>query len=199
MKDKALKITQLVIGCIAAVVAVFYLVVSIMNLTNLSGNNEAKLNVYIVISALIGLLGVTCFVFVSLFTIKGYIKDFVAKKWAIYGLIGMLCVEVVSTFIGMCFWGFDSALGWIVTVFGIGGVVVLLLSQTGKFDEMVVTVLELVGSAIAFVISIMLLANAGNIVIALDLFLMFFSMAVGVYLLLELIFDQEVKPATKEE
>ena len=199
MKDKALKITQLVIGCIAAVVAVFYLVVSILNLTSLSGDNTATGNVYIVITSLIGLLGVACFVFVSLFTIKGYIKDFVAKKWAIYGLIGMLCVEVLSTFIGMCFWGFGSALGWIVTVFGIGGIVVLVLTLTGKYDEMVVTVLELVGCAISFVISIMLLANARNVGIALDLFLMFFSMAVGVYLILELIFDQEVKPAAKEE
>lgn len=199
MKDKVLKITQLAIGCIAAVVAVFYLVVSILNLTDLSGDNSAKGNIYIVIAALIGLLGVACFVFVSLFTIKGYIKDFVAKKWAIYGLIGMLAIEVLSTFIGMCFWGFGSAMGWIVTVFGIGGIVVLVLTLTNKFDEMVVTVLELVGCAISFVISIMLLANAGNIGIALDLFLMFFSMAVGVYLVLELIFDQEVKPAAKEE
>ena len=119
MKDKALKITQLVIGCIGAVVAVFYLVVSILNLTGLSGDNTAKGNVYIVITSLIGLLGVACFVFVSLFTIKGYIKDFVAKKWAIYVLIWLLCVEVLSTFIGMCFFGFGSALGWIVTVFGI--------------------------------------------------------------------------------
>ena len=198
MNEKILKTSQLVVGCISAMVGIFFLILSIMTLTNLSGENSALANVYLVLIAILGLAFVALMVFVSLYTIKGFVKNVDERKWVLYAICGFLCYEVLSSVLTLCCINVSSALLWIVTIFSLAGLIVIALSIYGSFDQLVKAVLEFFGCGIAFVIAIIAMANSGGLNISANLFVMFNMMACGVYLAFDLVNKQDKKPVTEE-
>lgn len=197
MNKKVVNITYLVAGILTAAVALFYAIAGIISLTNFSSDFDASVNVYIAIIAVLE-FGVACGLAIfSYFIIKEFVNNSITKNKLLYSIAMWFAYEFISLFIWMCFWGFGNAYNWVVLVIAVVGFVVALLSITGSFVGNINKILALVSFGIGFVLSIVLLVDAGGIGIAIDLFLMFMAIAYFLYYLFGMIESGEIK-ATNE-
>ena len=194
MNTKALRIVQLVAGCLAAFVALFFLIEGILFLTDISGEEgTAKWNVYVIIAALLALAAATGLAIFGTYLILSFVRNQDGKKLAFFTLLTYLGYEVISTFITMCFFGFNQGLPWVVVVFGIGGAVVLLLSVLLNLDKVTSGVLGFVGCGLGFIVSTMCLSNTGGLDVATELFSMFTIIAVAVLFIFQFILEYNSK------
>ena len=200
MNKKTVSIVSLVSGVLTAVVALFYLISGIINLTNFSSNNGAKANSYIAISAVIILAVAALLGLFSYFIIKKYTSNSECGSVMAFPSLVYFCYAVISIFIGMIFWGFDNARGWVLIVLSVAGAVLLILSLVGSLDNLVKNVLALIAIGIGFVMSIISLTNTDGIGVALNIFLMFMFIAYFLYYLFNmLVNDQANGTQAKEE
>ncbi len=187
MDKKVVNITYLVAGILTAAVALFYAIAGIISLTNFSSDFDASVNIYIAILAVLE-FGIACGLAIfSYFIIKEFVNNSITKNKLLYSIAMWFAYEFISLFIWMCFWGFGNAYNWVVLVIAVAGFVVALLSITGSFVGNINKILALVSFGIGFVLSIVLLVDAGGIGIAIDLFLMFMAIAYFLYYLFDLI------------
>ena len=200
MDKKVVNITYLVAGILTAVVALFYAIAGIISLTHFSSDLDASVNIYIAIMAVLE-FGIACGLAIfSYFIIKEFVSNSITKNKLLYSIAMWFAYEFINLFIWMCFWGFGNAYNWVLLVIAVVGFVVALLSITGSFVGNINKILALVSFGIGFVLSIVLLVDAGGIGIAIDLFLMFMVIAYFLYYLFGMIESGEIKTTneTKE-
>ena len=188
MNKKAVSITSLVAGILTAVVALFFAIAGIMELTKLSSQLDAKFNIFYVLASVLDFALAAFLGILSYFIIRDYLKNAEGKKWVLYASGVYFLYEIVGLLLFMCiFTAFDSARNWVILVFAVAGCVVALLSVMGTFKGYTAKILAFVPFVIGFILSVILLVNAGGFSIAVDLFLLFTFVSYFLYYLFDLI------------
>lgn len=163
MNKKTQSIFSLVVGCLSALVALFYLIEAIIGLTRIGNyGGDATLIIYAVLSILVSLCATAgmCFCGVKLilnFT-KGvdepkFIKLTAVVFFAYHAVVGLLFfffyIEAIAYF------GVDVWLNLIVAIIGL---VLALIAVFAKFDNKVNPVFNIVVQVFGFVAAIIFLA-----------------------------------------
>ena len=193
MNKNTVKITSLVAGILTAIIAVFYFVVTIQSLFNFNGDAGAKYNIYLVIfilevAAVCALLGLFSFLI-----IKKFIKNNDDSSYMLAPAMVLFAYGVLGTFIGMCFWGFDSANSWISLIFNAIALALIIVAKFAQLDKMISGIFVLIALGIGFIFSIVNLTNTGGIYIAIYIFEMFMFAAYFVYYLFNMLVDGTFK------
>lgn len=189
MNKQVVKIVSLVAGILAAIVAVFLFVFGILCIQNFSNNAEAKWNVYntfLMILYLAAAAGIGLF---GALIIINFVKGSEDDKFMSLPALVAYAFYFISTFIAMCFWGFDTAAGWVVLIFYCAAIALLLVAKFANLNKLVSGILVLVAIGIGFVFSIYDLTQTGGVGIALGIFEMFMFIAIFLYYLFKMIVD----------
>lgn len=163
MNKKTQSIFSLVAGCFAALVALFYLIEAIIELTRIGNyGGDATLIVYAVLGILVSLCATAgmCFCGVKLilnFT-KGvdepkFIKLIAVVFFAYHAVVGLLFFFFFIE--GIEYFGVDIWLNLIVAIIGL---VIALIAVFAKFDDKVNPVFNIVVQVFGFVAAIIFLA-----------------------------------------
>ena len=193
MNKKTVSITALVAGIITAIVALFYLIIGIREFFYFDFNNEAKNNIYYITnsSELIA-LGTLLGIF-SIFIIKKYFSNDNNKKYMDLPAMIYFAAVVITTFVAMCFWGFDKSNSWVALIFSVVGFVFLLFVRLEKVSTPTCGILILIALLIGFVLTIINLASSSGVGIALNIFVMFMFVAYFLYYLFDMLVDGSLK------
>ena len=191
MNKNTVKVSSLVAGILTAIVAVFYFVVTIQSLFNFNG--DAKSNIYLVIfilevATICALLGLFSFLI-----IKKFIKNNDDSSYMLAPAMVLFAYGVLGTFIGMCFWGFDSANSWISLIFNSIALALIIVAKFAQLDKMISGIFVLIALGIGFIFSIVNLTNTGGIYIAIYIFEMFMFAAYFVYYLFNMLVEGTFK------
>ena len=191
MNKNTVKVSSLVAGILTAIVAVFYFVVTIQSLFNFNG--DAKSNIYLVIfilevATVCALLGLFSFLI-----IKKFIKNNEDTSYMLAPAMVLFAYGVLGTFIGMCFWGFDSANSWISLIFNSIALALIIVAKFAQLDKMISGIFVLIALGIGFIFSIVNLTNTGGIYIAIYIFEMFMFAAYFVYYLFNMLVEGTFK------
>lgn len=190
MNAKTVKVSSLVASCLIAVVAVFSLISSILKFTDINSNYEAKVNVYFIIIGLLTLVATAAYCFSALLGFKNYLNNKNDKDYSYLATCTYLGFLVLTDFLTMCFFGFDTAKGWVVLVLAIGAIVLLALSKYGKFENKILNpIFVLISVVLSFVIVVVELAYSNGFDIATNIFNMFMFMGIFIYLLFDFLLN----------
>lgn len=196
MNKKTLNIVSIVVGGIAALVAVFFFVKTIIALTDYasgSWDGVVKYNIYVTICAILFALLAVALGFAAFKLIKGFLdKKDAAVEAIAFPVIAYLAYEAIFNFNGMCFWGFDSGRAWATLILAAGGAVVALLALFMKgLAANVKSILLIVASGLAFVVAIMALTNVGGFDTAVYVFTMLLYVATTCYFIFDIVVSQQ--------
>ena len=179
-KKKLGNILNLVIAAFAILSAIFSLVNCIKTLTSL-GDNGVKANIWLVIAAIL-MLALT--VGLALFGVKlllPFLKGEEDSNSTTFILLTYFGYEVIINFLNMCFWTFKSTSCWLMVVFGLIGLVLIVVNMFGSVEDLIEKVLNICVLVAAFLCTIFGLVYGSGITIALYIFLMFMVLAMVLY------------------
>jgi len=174
MNKKSLNYFNLAIGTLACVSTLFFIIESILTLTYISGSNDARVNVYLIVDAVILLLAAAGFGFASLLLIRGFVdKKECSDKLTLFASVYFL-FEVLANIINMCFiTTFRNAPAWVITIFSLIGLVLINLKFIKKFDKKTSLIIDSLAAALGFVLTIVVLVYTGNgVAVAREIFIM---------------------------
>ena len=173
MNKKSLNYFNLVIGTLACVSALFFIIQSILSLTSINGNYEAKANVFLVVAALLLLLAAAGFGFAAVLLIRGFVdKKECSDKLTVFACVYFL-FEVLANIINMSFITFNNAPAWVVTIISLIGLVLVNLKFFKKFDKKTELIIDLIAATLGFVLTIVVLVYTTNgVAIAREIFIM---------------------------
>lgn len=197
MKETVLKVFTFAIGCVAALVCIFYFVSGIICLTNL-GDADGKWIVYLILIALLDLAAAAGMGYGAFVIVKGFLASEDKKNVSKFLMLVAFCECVLGNLIFICFGGYESGWAWALLVLAAIGLVAILLAMFANFNDKVKFFLHAGAAAWGFVLSIVLLANAGGISIALYVFMMFMFLGILGYSITELVFDNTGNSSKKE-
>lgn len=186
MNKKTLNVVSLIAGCMAAAVALFYVINTIICLTKFSSELGAKYNILIAIYAVLFLAASALLAIVGVFIIK----DFVDKKEEkpsrlIYAGFIFFALTALLNLVSVCFNNGGSAMNWVMLVFGVAGMVLALLIEMAKFEGNMKSIFAMVLAGLGFVLVIVQLAGGAD---TLGVFTALFIMALFVSVFLYFLF-----------
>ena len=198
MNKNLVKITAFVSGIITALVALFYAIAGIIDLTKFDGNAGVKYNVYIALSAVLAIAVAAALGIISYFVIKEFIKNEESKKhWFLCATATYFTYTVVGTLIVMIvFNSWDSAMNWVRMVFSVAGCVLAVVALMGKVNNNNSKIVAAISVVIAFVVVVLGLVNATGLGIAIGVFLLFMFISYFVYYVFEMVLDGTFKANT---
>ena len=163
MNKKTLNVVSLIAGCMAAAVALFYVINTIICLTKFSSELGAKYNILIAIYAVLFLAASALLAIVGVFIIK----DFVDKKEEkpsrlIYAGFIFFALTALLNLVSVCFNNGGSAMNWVMLVFGVAGMVLALLIEMAKFEGNMKSIFAMVLAGLGFVLVIVQLAGGAD-------------------------------------
>lgn len=191
MNKNLVKITAFVAGIITALVALFYAIAGILDLTHFDGQAGARYNVYVALSAVFAFAAAAGLGIISYFVIKEFVKNEEGKKhWFLcatatyftYLVVGIITVMIVSN-------SWDSAMNWVRLVFGVAGCVLAVVALMGKASNTNGRVIACISIVIGFIVAVLGLVNAVGLGIAIGIFLLFMFIAYFVYYVFEMVLD----------
>lgn len=189
-KKKLGNILNLVIAAFAILSAIFSLVNCIKTLTSL-GDNGVKANIWLVIAAIL-MLALT--VGLALFGVKlllPFLKGEEDSNSTTFILLTYFGYEVIINFLNMCFWTFKSTSCWLMVVFGLIGLVLIVVNMFGSVEDLIEKVLNICVLVAAFLCTIFGLVYGSGITIALYIFLMFMVLAMVLYVITFMALDNQ--------
>ena len=186
MNKKTLNVVSLIAGCMAAAVALFYVINTIIFLTKFSSELGAKYNILIAIYAVLFLAASALLAIVGVFIIK----DFVDKKEEkpsrlIYAGFIFFALTALLNLVSVCFNNGGSAMNWVMLVFGVAGMVLALLIEMAKFEGNMKSIFAMVLAGLGFVLVIVQLSGGAD---TLGVFTALFIMALFVSVFLYFLF-----------
>ena len=186
MNKKTLNVVSLIAGCMAAAVALFYVINTIICLTKFSSELGAKYNILIAIYAVLFLAASALLAIVGVFIIK----DFVDKKEEkpsrlIYAGFIFFALTALLNLVSVCFNNGGSAMNWVMLVFGVAGMVLALLIEMAKFEGNMKSIFAMVLAGLGFVLVIVQLTGGAD---TLGVFTALFIMALFVSVFLYFLF-----------
>ena len=198
MNKNLVKITSFVAGVITALVALFYTISGILDLTRFSGNASAKYNVYVALSAVLAIAVAAALGIISYFVIKEFIKNEESKKhWFLCAIATFFTYIVVGTLIYMILSGYwDSAMNWVRLIFSVAGCVLAVVALIGKVNNNNSKIVAAISVVIGFIVAVLGLVNAGGLGIAIGIILLFMFISYFVYYVFEMVLDGSFKTNT---
>ena len=198
MNKNLVKITAFVAGVITALVALFYAIAGILDLTNFNGNASAKYNVYVALSAVLAMAVAAALGIISYFVIKEFIKNEESKKhWFLCAIATYFTYIVVGTLIFMILSSsWDSAMNWVRLIFSVAGCVLAVVALMGKVNDNNSKIVAAISVVIAFVVAVLGLVNATGLGIAIGVILLFMFISYFVYYVFEMVLDGTFKANT---
>lgn len=211
MNKNLVKITAFVAGVITALVALFYAICGIIQLTRFNADGGARWNVWVAIASLLYFAVAAALGVISYFVIKEYVKKEEGKKhWFLCAAATYFTFVVVFILVVMIVFNtWDSAMNWVKLVFGAAGLVLAIVALMGKATGTSGRIFLCVPTVVGFVLVILGLVNNGGLDLAVGIFLLFMFISYFVYYVFEMVLDgtfkvntndnTEVKEETKEE
>ena len=199
MNKNTLKILSLLVGIFSGISALLYLVLGIMELTNLNFDYDARYNILMILLAIVSFATAVGLGFFSYKLIKLYLnKEEKSLLNLMPGAIYFLS-SVVSLLISICFGAYANVSAWIMLILYGAGLVFSFMVLFSNLEEKTKAVFTIVASGIGFVLSVVDLAQSGGIGIAIDIFLMFMFIAMGLYFVFEFVMKNPELVSSKKE
>jgi len=203
MNKKSLNDFNLLIGALACVSALLFIIESILTLTHISGNFDAKTNVYLIIAAVVLLLAAAGFGFAALLLIRGFVdKKECSNKLTVFACVYFL-FEVIGNFINMSSTdNIRNAPAWVVIIISLIGLVLFNLKFIKKFDKKTELIVDSIAAALGFVLTIVVLVYIGSSFAgAREIIIMLMFISLIVVYVCEFVIDNSstVKVENKEE
>lgn len=189
MNKQTLKIVSLVAGILAAVLAVFIFVTGILIIKQFDGDLPAKYNAYIAILLILELATAAGVGVFGTLIIMNFFKGDEECKFTLYPALVLFASNVLGTFIGMCFMGFDNGMAWVYLVFYGAALALVLVALFAQLEKLVKGILILIAMGIGFVFAIVGLTQTGGIGIATGIFELFMFVAFFLYYLFKMIVE----------
>lgn len=194
MDKKVVNVTSLISGIVTAVVALFFLIAGIITFTDFSFDAQAKINIYISISAALQFVAAAGLGVFGYFIIKDYLSKTENKKWTLFAACLYFLFVAIAVFVVMCFFSaFNSGRNWAILIIAIAGLVVSILALVGKFSGTAGKVVDITATVIGFVLAIIQLVNAGGFGIAVDIFVMIMFVVYFLYYLFDIMASGDFK------
>lgn len=149
-KSKIIKLTNLIAGIFSILAALFLFIIAIINLTYQS--DDGKYIAYLTIGTILRFAEVIGLIFLGVMSILGFFKNKENNKSATLCIGVFLLIDVIFTFINMCFYGFNDAYWWVIFIFGLIALILMMLSLITKFSKTANIVLYISFLLITFVI-----------------------------------------------
>lgn len=149
-KSKIIKLTNLIAGIFSILAALFLFIIAIINLTYQS--DDGKYIAYLTIGTILRFAEVIGLIFLGVMSILGFFKNKENNKSATLCIGVFLLIDVIFTFINMCFFGFNDAYWWVIFIFGLIALILMILSLITKFSKTANIVLYISFLLISFVI-----------------------------------------------
>lgn len=149
-KSKIIKLTNLIAGIFSILAALFLFIIAIINLTYQS--DDGKYIAYLTIGTILRFAEVIGLIFLGVMSILGFFKNKENNKSATLCIGVFLLIDVIFTFINMCFFGFNDAYWWVIFIFGLIALILMILSLIAKFSKTANIVLYISFLLISFVI-----------------------------------------------
>lgn len=149
-KSKIIKLTNLIAGIFSILAALFLFIIAIINLTYQS--DDGKYIAYLTIGTILRFAEVIGLIFLGVMSILGFFKNKENNKSATLCIGVFLLIDVIFTFINMCFYGFNDAYWWVIFIFGLIALILMILSLITKFSKTANIVLYISFLLISFVI-----------------------------------------------
>ena len=149
-KSKIIKLTNLIAGIFSILAALFLFIIAIINLTYQS--DDGKYIAYLTIGTILRFAEVIGLIFLGVMSILGFFKNKENNKSATLCIGVFLLIDVIFTFINMCFYGFNDAYWWVIFIFGLIALILMILSLITKFSKTANIVLYISFLLITFVI-----------------------------------------------
>lgn len=181
MNKKNLSIVALVVGCLSALVGVFYLVQTIQTITDFNFDAPAKNNFYVVFLAVLFALAAVGFGFGAFFLIKAYVAKKEEGESVAFPMLVYFLYEAVINFMVMCFWGFNSGKNWTMVILGIAGACLVLVAIFGKMVNKTKSIILICAAVLGFALSIVGLSYAGGVSVATYVFTMLLFIGLATY------------------
>ena len=192
MNKKTLTYISLVVGCLACLVGIFYVVETIMELTSFSSMYESKHNIYIAVIGILFAVAAVGFILCAIKLLLPFIKKEESKgSDVVLPMLVYFAYETIINFVAMCFYGFNNSKCWVMVIFGAVGLVITILAALNKFDAKIKNVILLVAGVLGFTLAIIGLVNAGGVSIATYIFTMLLFIAICAFYLVALLIDNE--------
>ena len=186
-KSRLVKLIDLIGGGLAIICAIFYLVIAITNICNLS--TDTKFNVFVII---VFILQVALIIGLTLFGIKAMIP-FIKNKDRDHSLSlaisSFLTFETIYTLLRMCFYGFNTIF-LMIFIFSVIALVVGTLGIFFNFEKTVKLVLNGGSFLLSIVTVIILLCYSSGISLATGIFLLFMVFVALASFILEIAFNE---------
>ena len=198
MNKNLVKITAFVAGVITALVALFYAICGIIQLTRFSADGGARWNVWVAIASVLYFAVAAGLGAISYFVIKEYVKKEEGKKhWFLCAAATYFTFVVVFILVVMIvFNAWDSAMNWVKLVFGVAGLVLAIVALMGKATGTNGRIFLCVPTIVGFVLVILGLVNNGGLDLAIGIFLLFMFISYFVYYVFEMVLDGTFKANT---
>lgn len=149
-KSKIIKLTNLIAGIFSILAALFLFIIAIINLTYQL--DDGKYIAYLTIGTILRFSEVIGLIFLGVISILGFFKNKENNKSATLCIGVFLLIDVIFTFINMCFFGFNDAYWWVIFIFGLIALILMILSLITKFSKTANIVLYISFLLITFVI-----------------------------------------------
>ncbi len=188
MNKKTLNVVSLIAGCMAAAVALFYVIYAIMTLTRFDGEAGAKYNILLAIYAVVYLAAGALLTIIGIFVIKDYVnkKEEKSRRLIYAGFVYFVLIAVFNL-LAICFFEGGSARNWVMFIIGVAGAVLGIIIEIAKFEGNVKSILSMVFAAIGFVVAVVGLVNTDTLGVFYGLFTMAFFVCTFLYFLFGLL------------
>ena len=149
-KIKIIKLTNLIVGIFSILAALFLFIIAVINLTYQS--DDGKYIAFLTIGTVLRFAEVIGLIFLGIVCILNFFKNKENDKVATLCIGVYLLVDVIFTFISMCFYGFDEAYKWVIFIFGLIALILMALSLIKKISKTANIVLYISFLLLTFVI-----------------------------------------------
>lgn len=191
MNKKNLSVVSLVVGCLSAIVGIFYIVQTIQQITNYNFDNSAKANFYIIFSSVLFLLAAVGFGFGAIFLIKKFLNKNDEGALVSCPMLVYFLYEALINFVTMCFFTFNSGKAWVMVILGLIGAILALVSLFGSVDSKIKIYILICTSILGFALSIVGLSYAGGVSVATYVFTMLLFIAIAAYYILICVMQEQ--------
>lgn len=177
-----LKIVTFVAGLLSALVAVFYLVSGIIELTHL-GDAIA----YSILNAILLFAVAAGLCYSGYVIVKGFLNKEDRYKVLTFIMLVIFCGQFISSLLSLILGDITSGWGWAFTVLALIGLILVLVSIFVKLDDKNRNVATLCAAAWGFVFTIVILTRVGGLSIATYIFVLLLFITILAYTVVKLV------------
>ena len=188
MNKKTLNVVSLIAGCMAAAMALFYVIYAIITLTRFESEAGAKYNILIALYSVVYIAAAALLTVIGIFVVKDYVNKKEEKpSRLIYAGFVYFALVAIFNLLAICFFNGGEARNWVMLIIGVAGAILGIIIEIAKFEGNVKAILCMVFAAIGFVVAVVGLINTDTLGVFYGLFTMALFVCTFLYFLFGLL------------